>query len=91
MTDNLAGRYQITELVAVAWNDDMAARFPNADHHGCRQEMQPGPLIQHRPFEKPYRNWVPFNPPQCHGWHCNRCGAPTNSMGHHNCPDRPTT
>jgi hypothetical protein len=27
--------------------------------------------------------------PVCAGWHCNRCGAPTNAWGHHDCPDRP--
>lgn len=26
---------------------------------------------------------------RCMGWHCNRCGVPTNMYGHHNCPDRP--
>ena len=68
------------ELVAVQWNPDMAQRFPNADHTGCRQLMRRLP---------DGRTWVPCDPPQCHGWHCNRCGAPTNSYGHHTCPDRP--
>lgn len=77
MTD-IAGRYQITELLAVMWNEDMAARFPNADHTGCRQEM--------RVTDNGY---MPFHPVRCHAWHCNRCGAATNSMGHHQCPDRP--
>jgi len=72
-------RYQLGEVLAVGWNADMAARFPNANHHGCRQEMRP---VNDR--------WQPFNPPRCHGWHCNRCGAPTNSYGHHECPDRVT-
>ena len=71
-------RYQLGEVLATQWCDDMAARFPNADHHGCRQEMQ---AINDR--------WKPYNPARCHGWHCNRCGAPTNAYGHHNCPDRP--
>lgn len=74
MTDHLAGRYQITELLAVAWNDDMASRFPNADHHGCRQEMW---------HDGTY--WKTHNPPRCHGYHCNDCGSATNIMGHHNC------
>lgn len=65
-------RYEIAELVAVMWNDDMAARFPNAQHHFCRQ--MPG---------------EPGGPVRCFGWHCNRCGQPTNSFGHHDCPDRP--
>ena len=26
---------------------------------------------------------------KCYGWHCNRCGVPTNMYGHHDCPDRP--
>lgn len=81
-------RYRLGELLAVQWNDDMAQRFPNADHHGCRQLMRQGPLIQ-GPFEEPYRDWVPFDPPRCSGYHCNRCGAPTNMFGHHDCPDRP--
>lgn len=25
----------------------------------------------------------------CRDWHCNRCGAPTNYLGNHACPDRP--
>jgi hypothetical protein len=82
-------RYQLGEIVAVSWDDDMAKRFPNADHHGCRQEMRPTELIK-SPFQEPYRDWIPFEPPRCHGWHCNRCGAPTNSYGHHECPDRVT-
>jgi hypothetical protein len=73
-------RYLIHELLAVGWNDDMAARVPNADHHGCRQEMRP---VNDR--------WQPLNPPRCHGYHCNRCGAATNAYGHHDCPDRPVS
>lgn len=70
-------RYQLGELLAVGWSADMAARFPHADHRGCRQEMQHDGT-----------SWVPYSPARCAGWHCNRCGAPTNSFGHHNCPDR---
>lgn len=71
-------RYQLGELLCVSWSDEMANRFPNADHTGCRQEMRRG---EH--------GWESFDPVRCHGWHCNRCGAPTNSYGHHDCPDRP--
>ena len=71
MTDPF-DRYEIAELVAVMWNDDMAARFPNVQHHFCRQ-MPDGP----------------GGPVRCAGWHCNRCGHPTNMFGHHACPDRP--
>ena len=71
-------RYRLGELLAVQWNDQMAQRFPAADHHGCRQKMRP---INDR--------WQPYSPVQCMGYHCNRCGAATNSYGHHACPDRP--
>lgn len=66
-------RYQLGELLAVTWTDEMAQRFPNADHAGCRALMDPATQRVTR----------------CIGWHCNRCGAPTNSYGHHDCPDRP--
>lgn len=72
-------RYRIDELLAVGWCDEMAQRFPNADHHGCRQEM----------WHDGHR-WHPYSPAHCVGYHCNRCGAATNSFGHHNCPDRIT-
>lgn len=72
-------RFELRELVAVSWSDEMTQRFPNADHTGCRQLMHPGPD----------GHWVPHRPPHCLDWHCNRCGAPTNSYGHHDCPDRP--
>lgn len=78
MADILGGKWQLGELLAVSWDADMASRFPNADHASCRQQMQPGP-----------DGWEPFDPPRCAGFHCNRCGAPTNSYGHHDCPDRP--
>lgn len=68
-------RYEICELVAVGWSDDMAERFPNADHTMCRQE-----------FQEIYGRIVPT---RCRGWHCNRCGKPTNCQGGHDCPDRP--
>lgn len=73
------GVYSSGELLCVLWNDDLAARFPHADHTGCRQMMQESPS-----------GWVPYDPPRCHGWHCPRCGAPTNGFGHHHCTN-PTT
>jgi len=72
--------YQLGELLAVGWNPEMADRFPNADHCGCRQEMRQ--LVD---------RWVPHVPARCVGYHCNRCGAATNSYGHHSCPDRVAT
>ena len=70
-------RYQLGEILCSQWNDEMAQRFPKADHHGCRQEMR---QVNDR--------WQPHHPARCRGYHCNRCGAPTNSYGHHDCPDR---
>lgn len=84
MTEFIAGRYRITELVATEWNAEMAARFPNADHHGCRQQMRKAPPISYKRGP-----WIPYEPPRCMDWHCNRCGAPTGMMGHRDCPDRP--
>ena len=73
-------RYELREVLAVSWNEAMAARFPNADHSQCRQEMwHDGEM------------WRSFSPVRCGGWHCNRCGAATNGFGHHECPDRPKT
>lgn len=72
-------RYRLGEILATGWNPEMAARFPNADHHGCRQEMW---------HDGTY--WQRFDPVRCGGYHCNRCGAATNSYGHHDCPDRIT-
>lgn len=78
MSDDILGKWKVTELLAVIWDDEMAARFPNAEHHFCRQEF--------RPDENGMAE--PFDPPHCVGWHCNRCGKATNSYGHHECPDR---
>lgn len=64
--------YRFEELLAVQWNPELAAQFPNADHWQCRQEMM-------HDGEK----WVPYSPVRCIGWHCPRCGEPTNLMGHH--------
>lgn len=71
-------RYQLGYVVAVSWNDEMAARFPNADHYGCRQEMW-----------HDGERWQRHDPVRCHGYHCNRCGAATGSFGHTDCPDKP--
>lgn len=70
--------YQPGEVLAIQWNTEMAARFPNADHHGCRQEMW---------HDGTY--WKTYSPPRCSGYHCNRCGAATGMFGHTNCPDKP--
>lgn len=70
--------YKFIEMVAVQWNPDMAARFPNAEHDGCRQMLQIADDGTHEAFD----------PPRCVGYHCNRCGAPTNMYGYHDCPDR---
>lgn len=68
----LAGQYQLGDMVAVQWNPDLADRFPDADHRGCRQSMREvNGLLK------------PFYPALCHGYHCPRCGAPTNMYGHH--------
>ncbi|WPH57705.1 hypothetical protein [Mycobacterium phage WXIN] len=74
----LGNRWELGELIAVSWNDEMAERFPNADHTSCRQELH-----------HDGNDWQPFSPVRCHGPHCNRCGAPTDCQGGHNCPDRP--
>ena len=80
--------YKIMELLAVQlnavsesflavtelWNEELAARFPNADHHECRQLMR-----------QDGDKWVPYSPVRCAGWHCRLCGSPTNIMGHHHC------
>lgn len=64
--------YEMLDLLAVQWNDQLAARFPNVNHSTCRQ------LFQHN-GEK----WVPYEPVRCIGWHCHKCGEQTNLMGHH--------
>ena len=70
----LGGRYQIGDAVAVEWNPEMAQRFPDADHHGCRQL-----------FHLEGEHWAPHDPPRCVGWHCPNCGAATGSFGHSEC------
>lgn len=79
--DLIGGKWRITELLAVQWNPEMAQRFPNAEHAGCRQECYPDE-----------NGWAKsYDPPRCVDWHCNRCGQATNSFGHHDCPDRPVS
>lgn len=77
MADIIGGKWELKELVAVAWGPEMAEQFPDADHAGCRQEMQHDGT-----------SWQPFKPPRCVGWHCPLCGSATNAWGHHNCPAR---
>lgn len=67
------------ELLARVWDDEMAARFPNASHVCCR--MQFGQMTPDGPAY--------FAEPVCRGLHCNRCGQPTDCQGGHDCPDRP--
>lgn len=70
--DAIIDNYELEELVAVQWNVKLAAEFTDAKHTFCRQEM----------FHDGNR-WVSHVPVKCVGWHCPRCGAPTNVMGHH--------
>ncbi|SID33758.1 Uncharacterised protein [Mycobacteroides abscessus subsp. abscessus] len=65
----------VYELAATLWNDELAQRFPHADHTAC--------LSLHS-VEDGVARWV-----KCVDWHCNRCGSPTNTFGGHDCPDRP--
>lgn len=71
------GHYELRDILAVQWHDQMWERFPNADHHGCRQEM----------FHDGVR-WQPYVPARCMGFHCVRCGEATGQFGHRNCPKR---
>lgn len=64
--------WRIVDTLAVAWDEDMEARFPAVEHDECRVLVS-----------EDRQTFV------CRGWHCNRCGAPTNSFGGHECPDRP--
>lgn len=70
--DAIFDNYELQEVVAVAWNPKLAAEFPDAKHTFCRQEM----------FHDG-NQWVSYVPVKCGGWHCPKCGAPTNVMGHH--------
>lgn len=71
----LGGRYQIGPVVAVQWHADLEQQFPDADHHGCRQEMR-----------HTGSGWEPHYPVRCVGYHCPHCGAATGSFGHRDCP-----
>lgn len=62
-------------LAATLWNDELAQRFPNADHTGCLSWIS-------------VEDGVP-RIVRCADWHCNRCGSATNTFGGHDCPDRP--
>lgn len=64
--------YELHDLLAVQWNELLAARFPNASHQMCRQEMR-----------WDGEQYVSYSPVRCIGWHCHKCGEPTNMMGHH--------
>ncbi len=68
--------YILGPIVAVIWNDSLAAKFPNAKHNQCLQSFR---------FNETTDEWQPLDPPLCHGWHCPRCGAPTGSTGHRTC------
>ena len=72
--DKFPAGYKPIELLATLWNDDMAARFPNADHSDCRVEVD-------------LRTLTLIG---CRGWHCNRCGEAINPITLHSCPDRPS-
>lgn len=70
----LGGRYLLGDPVAVEWNGELAQRFPDADHHGCRQEMW-----------HDGQHWRRHTPIRCHGYHCPRCGQACGSNGHRDC------
>ena len=86
MTDDdnlIGGRYRIIGdgPVAVQWNSTLADQFPDATHHGCLQSHRWNTVLN---------QWVPFEPPLCHGWHCPHCGQPCGSNGHPHCPNTTT-
>jgi hypothetical protein len=56
-------------MTFVQWSSQMAERFPEVSHDGCRQSMRPVPETG---------LWRPFSPPLCHDWHCPTCGKPVN-------------
>lgn len=72
-------RYQLGDVVAVEWTAEMAEQFPEADHHGCRQEMWHNGQY-----------WRSYDPPRCHGYHCPKCGAPCGYNGHTHCEEGST-
>lgn len=69
--------YELGPIVAVEWSPTMAEKFPNAEHHGCRQLM----------LHNNSGHWQPYNPPRCHGYHCPQCGAACGQYGHRNCTE----
>lgn len=70
--DELPKGYTAIEMLASIWNDELAERFPNADHSECSVRIHL-PTLEIR---------------GCVDWHCNRCGIATNPHAPHNCPDR---
>jgi hypothetical protein len=72
-------RFILGDVVAVGWNPELAAKFPDADHWGCTQLMRQADSGI---------GWMPFDPPQCRGYHCPKCGVATNMMGHHHTTGR---
>ena len=70
----LPGGYVPLELLAELWSDDMARRFPSADHSECMSEVtwKDGAVVS----------------VTCRGWHCNRCGVAVNPLSSHGCLDR---
>lgn len=72
----IGGRYQlIGGPVAIEWNAQLAELFPNADHHGCRQQM----------YVDETGHWSPYAPARCIGYHCPKCGAAVGMNGHTVC------
>ena len=69
-------RYELGPVVAVQWNNELADRFPNADHTGCRQSLR---------HITELGVWEPFTPALCHDYHCPNCGNPCNYTGHRQC------
>lgn len=69
--------YELRDIVAAVWDDDLAARFPDADHRGCRQEMYHDGQV-----------WRSHVPARCRGYHCVHCGEATGQFGHRNCPKK---
>jgi hypothetical protein len=68
--------YLLGPVVAVIWNSSLANKFPDADHHNCLQSFR---------YDDKRNEYLPLDPPLCHGWHCPLCGAATGSMGHKTC------
>ena len=69
---NSLNRYKLGDVVAVQWNPELAEQFPNARHTGCRQQCW-----------HDGEQWREYHPARCMGYHCPKCGEPTNMMGNH--------